>query len=514
MPPRQRKPADQPGASSPQELQDILWKSADKLRGRIDAAEYKEIFLGLFFLKYASDLFEEHRSALEQRLLAAGVDADRLVEFVEAPGQYTRTQTVWVPERARWSSIAANARTQGLGARLDDAMDAIMRENTPLAGALPKVFTRVGDDEQLADLMNLIGDARFGDAGTDRPQDVPAEAYEYFLDNFAGQEGKKGGDFYTPHSVTRLVVELLEPYEGRVYDPACGSGGMLVEASRFVERYRGGDHRATTSVHGQECNERTWRLAKMNLAVHGIEGDLGARWDDTLAYDRHPGLKAEFVLAQPPFNIKDWARDENDPRWVYGVPPRHNADYAWLQHVIFKLGERGTACVVLANGSLFRGRDEAEIRRALIEDDLVACIVALPPQLFRSTAIPACLWVLARNRSSHSSPYRKGQILFIDASGLGVMVDRTWRNLDGTDVARIAGTYRAWRGASRAGQASLAYRDEPGFCVSADLARVREQGYVLTPGRYVGTGHGEDAVLETGPAKHTALTKDLYGLFD
>ncbi|MER5991576.1 type I restriction-modification system subunit M [Streptomyces viridosporus] len=518
MPPRQRKPADQPkqpGASSPRELQDILWKAADKLRGRIDAAEYKEIVLGLIFLKYVSDVIEEHRSALEQRLLAAGLDDDRLEQFADDRASYPHTSAIWVPETARWAAITRNARP-GLGKRIDDAMDAIMRENAFLAGALPKAFNRL-NDEQLTDLIDIIGDARFGDAETNGTHDVPGALFEYFLHNFAVLEGKRGGDYYTPGSITRLVVELLEPYEGRVYDPVCGSGSMLVQASRFVETYRGRDHRADITVHGQEINERTWRLAKMNLAVHGIDGDLGARWDDTLAHDRHPDLKVDFVLAQPPFNVKDWALNENDPRWTYGVPPRNNANYAWLQHAISKLGKRGTAGVVLANGSLFsQSGGEAEIRRALIESDQIACIVALPPQLFHSTAIPACLWVLATDKSSQGSTgleERRGQILFIDAHRLGVMADRTSRVLDNADTARIVDAYHAWRGTASARQTRLRYRDEPGFCLSVGLATVREHGYVLTPGRYVGSGPGEDEGLDTSPEKHTALTKDLYGLF-
>ncbi|MER6425532.1 class I SAM-dependent DNA methyltransferase [Streptomyces sp. NPDC001137] len=521
MPPRHRKPADQPrqpGGSSPRELQNILWKAADKLRGLIDAAEYKETVLGLIFLKYVSDVIEEHRLALEQRLLAAGIDDDLRRFFVDERASYTNTHAVWVPTTARWAAITRNARPQGLGKQIDDAMDAIMRENASLIGALPKVFNRLGNDEQLADLVDLIGDARFGDAETNRAHDIPADVFEYFLHNFAVLEGRKGGEFYTPSSVTRLVVELLEPYEGRVYDPVCGSGGMLVQASRFVETYRGRDHRADITVHGQEMNERTWRLAKMNLAIHNIDGDLGLCWEDTLAYDVHPDLKADFVLAQPPFNIKNWARNESDPRWTYGVPPRNNANYAWLQHAISKLGERGTAGVLLANGSLFsQSRGEVDIRRALIESDQVACIVALPPQLFRSTSIPACLWVLARNKSSQGSAgleERRGQILFIDARRLGVMADRTSRVLDTADTASIVDAYRAWRGTASARQSNLSYRDEPGFCLSVDLATVREHGYVLTPGRYVSTGPDEDEDLETGPEKHTALTKDLYGLFD
>ncbi|MFR9788546.1 type I restriction-modification system subunit M [Streptomyces sp. MB22_4] len=522
MPPRQKKPADQAElftASTAKEIQDILWKAADKLRGSIDAAQYKEFVLGLIFLKYVSDAFEERRTQLAKELVEDGISEDRLDDFLEDRDEYTGAHVFWVPETARWSWIAANAKAQGVGKLLDEAMDAIMRENASLTGVLPKIFNqdRV-DQKRLGELVDLISDARFG-GNEDKPaQDLLGEVYEYFLGNFARAEGKRGGEFYTPSSVVRLIVEILEPYEGRVYDPACGSGGMFVQASKFIEAHRGKGHKADIAVYGQELNERTWRLAKMNLAIHGIDGNLAARWGDTFADDKHPDLKADFVMANPPFNIKDWARDETDPRWKYGVPPKNNANYAWLQHMISKLGEKGTAGIVLANGSMgSQSNGEGEIRQALVEADLVACMVALPSQLFRTTGIPACLWFLAKDKSPQAARRladRREEILFIDARGMGQMVDRTERILTQGDLAKIAGTYHAWRGMPSAREAGMTYADEPGFCFSADLATVRQHEYVLTPGRYVGAVAAEEEDPTAVSARIVGLTEELYGLFE
>ncbi|WP_409470690.1 type I restriction-modification system subunit M [Streptomyces sp. HC307] len=521
MPPRKKKPTDQAelfSASTPKEIQAILWKAADKLRGSIDAAQYKEFVLGLIFLKYVSDAFEERRTELAKELAEDGIAEDRLDDFLEDRDEYTGAHVFWVPETARWSWIAANAKSQGVGKLLDEAMDVVMRENASLTGVLPKIFNRDNvDQKRLAELVDLISDARFGGSEEKPAQDVLGEVYEYFLGNFARAEGKRGGEFYTPQSVVRLIVEILEPYEGRVYDPACGSGGMFVQASKFIEAHRGRGHKADIAVYGQELNERTWRLGKMNLAIHGIDGNLAARWGDTFADDKHPDLKADFVMANPPFNIKDWARDEGDPRWKYGVPPRNNANYAWLQHMISKLGEKGTAGIVLANGSMSsQSSGEGEIRQALVEADLVACMVALPSQLFRTTQIPACLWFLAKDKSSQGARRlddRRGEILFIDARGMGEMVDRTERVLTAGDIARIAGTYHAWRGTASAREEGLTYQDEAGLCRSVALAEVREHEYVLTPGRYVGTAEvaGEDA--EITASRIATLTEELYGLF-
>ncbi|MFI5569050.1 type I restriction-modification system subunit M [Streptomyces sp. NPDC051740] len=516
------KPADQAelfSASTAKEIQDILWKAADKLRGSIDAAQYKEFVLGLIFLKYVSDAFEERRTELAKELAEDGISEDQIGDFLEDRDEYTGAHVFWVPETARWSWIATHAKAQGVGKLLDEAMDAIMRENAALTGVLPKIFNqdRV-DQKRLGELVDLISDARFGGSG-DRPaQDLLGEVYEYFLGNFARAEGKRGGEFYTPSSVVRLIVEILEPYEGRVYDPACGSGGMFVQAAKFVEAHRGRGHKADISVYGQELNERTWRLAKMNLAIHGIDGNLASRWGDTFADDKHADLKADFVMANPPFNIKDWARDETDPRWKYGVPPKNNANYAWLQHMISKLGERGTAGIVLANGSMSsQSSGEGEIRQALIEADLVACMVALPSQLFRTTQIPACLWFLSKDKSPQGARRlddRRGEILFIDARGMGEMADRTERVFAEADLKRIADAYHAWRGTASARETGLTYEDVPGFCYSADLEKVREHGYVLTPGRYVGAIEAEEEDAEVVAERISKLTEELYELFN
>ncbi|MGW5923475.1 class I SAM-dependent DNA methyltransferase [Nocardia fluminea] len=522
MPPVKKKPAAQAelfATSTPKQIQDILWKAADKLRGSMDAAQYKEFVLGLIFLKYISDAFGERRDQLAKELAEEGIEEDRWAELLEDKDEYTGEHVFWVPETARWSWIAANAKAKGVGLLLNEAMDAIMRENAALTGVLPKIFNSDNvDQKRLAELVDLISDARFGGSGDKPAQDILGEVYEYFLGNFARAEGKRGGEFYTPRSVVQLLVEVLEPYEGRVYDPACGSGGMFVQAGKFIEAHRGRGHKSDIAVYGQELNERTWRLGKMNLAIHGIDGNLAARWGDTFADDKHPDLKADFVMANPPFNIKDWARKESDPRWRYGVPPKNNANYAWLQHIVSKLGERGTAGVVLANGSMSsQSSGEGEIRKALVEADLVACMVALPSQLFRTTQIPACLWFLSKDKSPQGARQlndRRGEILFIDAREMGEMVDRIERNLTQADLAKIAGTYHAWRGTKSARDEGLSYEDEAGFCFTADLKTVRKHGYVLTPGRYVGAVEVEEEDAEVIAEKIARLTGELYKLFD
>ncbi|MGF0168764.1 type I restriction-modification system subunit M [Streptomyces koyangensis] len=517
-----KKPTDQAelfSASTAKEIQAILWKAADKLRGSIDAAQYKEFVLGLIFLKYVSDAFDERRSELATELTDDGITEERMDDFLEDRDEYTGAHVFWVPETARWSWIAANAKSQGVGKLLDEAMDAVMAENASLKGVLPKIFNRDNIDlKRLAELVDLISDARFGGTEDKPAQDVLGEVYEYFLGNFARAEGKRGGEFYTPQSVVRLIVEILEPYEGRVYDPACGSGGMFVQAAKFIEAHQGRGHKADIAVYGQELNERTWRLAKMNLAIHGIDGNLATRWGDTFAEDKHADLKADFVMANPPFNIKDWARDESDARWKFGVPPKNNANYAWLQHMVSKLGERGTAGIVLANGSVSsQSSGEGEIRQSMVEADLVACMVALPSQLFRTTTIPACLWFLAKDKSPQGGKGlvdRRGEILFIDAREMGEMVDRTERTLTEGDLAKIAGVYHAWRGTESAKAEGLKYEDVPGFCFSAGLETVREHGYVLTPGQYVGAVETEEEDTEEVAARIVKLTEELYGLFE
>ncbi|KOV24894.1 restriction endonuclease subunit M [Streptomyces sp. XY431] len=526
MPPRKRATTAQgelPGVSSTKEIQDILWKAADKLRGSMDAAQYKEFVLGLVFLKYVSDAFAERRAELAADPELAEIPEHRRAAFLEEKDEYTEKNVFWVPPTARWDHIAENATSAegGVGKLLDDAMDEVMKANKALTGVLPKIFNRDNvDRKRLKELVDLISDARFTGHG-DRPaQDVLGEVYEYFLEKFARAEGKRAGEFYTPASVVRLLVEVLEPYEGRVYDPACGSGGMFVQAEKFVLRHRGRDHSHDIAVYGQEANERTWRLAKMNLAIHGIDPKgVGDRWADTFADDKLPDLKADFIMANPPFNMSDWARRTDDPRWTYGVPPQSNANYAWLQHIASKLGDRGSAGVVLSNGSMSSKQSgEGEIRAALVEADLVACMIALPGNLFRTTAIPACLWFLTKDKTPQGAKAladRRGEVLFIDARAMGTMIDRTERILTAEDLEKISDTYHAWRGTESANKKGLAYEDAPGFCCSATLQEIAKHDHVLTPGRYVGAAEAEeDPDAEPVEARIARLTKELFAHLD
>ncbi|MEU9127453.1 class I SAM-dependent DNA methyltransferase [Kitasatospora sp. NPDC048540] len=526
MPPRKRATTAQgelPGVSSTKEIQDILWKAADKLRGSMDAAQYKEFVLGLVFLKYVSDAFAERRAELAADPELAEIPEHRRAAFLEEKDEYTEKNVFWVPPTARWDYIAENATSAegGVGKLLDDAMDEVMKANKALTGVLPKIFNRDNvDRKRLKELVDLISDARFTGHG-DRPaQDVLGEVYEYFLEKFARAEGKRAGEFYTPASVVRLLVEVLEPYEGRVYDPACGSGGMFVQAEKFVLRHRGRDHSHDIAVYGQEANERTWRLAKMNLAIHGIDPKgVGDRWADTFADDKLPDLKADFIMANPPFNMSDWARRTDDPRWTYGVPPQSNANYAWLQHIASKLGDRGSAGVVLSNGSMSSKQSgEGEIRAALVEADLIACMVALPGNLFRTTAIPACLWFLTRDKTPQGAKAltdRRSEVLFIDARAMGTMIDRTERILTGDDLEKISDTYHAWRGTKSAKKKALSYEDVPGFCYSATLQEIAKHDHELTPGRYVGAAEAEeDPDAEPVGERIARLTKELFEQLD
>ena len=463
-----------------------LWRMADALRGSMDAAEYKHVVLGLIFLKYISDAFEERHARLEGEQ-DQGADP-------EDPDEYRAVSIFWVPREARWGHLKAQARQPTIGQLVDDAMAAIERDNPVLKDVLPKDYARPALDKQrLGQLIDMISNIKVGDEDA-RSKDVIGRVYEYFLSQFASAEGKKGGEFYTPRCIVKLLVEMLEPYRGRVYDPCCGSSGMFVQSVEFIRAHttgngNGGRARGDISVYGQEFNYTTWRLAKMNLAIRGIEGQIAH--GDSFHNDRHPDLKADFILANPPFNVSDWGGDRltDDKRWRYGVPPKGNANFAWVQHIVHHLAPDGAAGFVLANGSMSSSQSgEGEIRKNFIEADLVDCMVALPGQLFYSTQIPACLWFLARDRHAGKFRDRHGDVLFIDARKLGRMVDRTHRELTDEEIARIADTYHAWRGEEAAG----VYADTPGFCKSTALEEVRKHGHVLTPGRYVGAEAQED----------------------
>ena len=472
-----------------------LWLAADKLRNNMDAAEYKHVVLGLIFLKYISDSFEEHRA----KLLAG--QGDYAGANPEDADEYKAENVFWVPKEARWTHLQAQAKQPSIGKVVDDAMVAIERDNPRLKGVLPKDYARPGlDKHRLGELIDLIATitltaAAEGDK-THRSIDLLGRVYEYFLTRFASAEGKNGGQFYTPSCIVRCLVEMLSPYKGRIYDPCCGSGGMFVQSEKFVEAHGGklGD----ISIYGQESNATTRRLAVMNLALRGIEADFGPEHADTFRRDLHPDLRADFVIANPPFNDSDWHRRDDDVRWQYGVPPKGNANFAWVQHFIHHLSKQGMAGFVLANGSMSSNQSgEGEIRKALIDADLVDCMVALPGQLFYSTQIPVCLWFLAKNKSGRHSGEsrnpvplrdRRQQTLFIDARKLGTLIDRVHRELTDADLQKIVGTYHAWRGDK---DAEL-YADIPGFCKSATTAEIATHGHVLTPGRYVGAEEVED----------------------
>lgn len=474
-----------------------LWQAADKLRNNLDAAEYKHVVLGLIFLKYISDAFEERR---QQLLAEVDEGADP-----EDPDEYRAEHVFWVPPEARWSQLQDSAKQPTIGKVVDEAMVAIERDNASLKGVLPKDYARPALDKQrLGELIDLIATIGMGDAES-RSKDILGRVYEYFLSQFASAEGKKGGQFYTPRCVVRVLVEMLAPYKGRVYDPCCGSGGMFVQSEKFVAAHGGriGD----ISVYGQESNPTTWRLAKMNLAIRGIDGNLGKEHADSFHRDLHKDLRADYVLANPPFNDSDWGgeRLREDARWQYGVPPAGNANFAWVQHFIAHLAPDGLAGFVLANGSMSSNTSgEGEIRKQIIEGDLVDCMVALPGNLFYSTQIPVCLWFLARSKRNGRFRDRRGETLFIDARKLGVLIDRVHRDLTDDEIAQIAGTYHAWRGDAGAGE----YADVPGFCKSATTDDIRSHGYVLTPGRYVGAAEVEEDD-EPFEAKMERLTTTL-----
>ena len=474
-----------------QEIEQKLWSAADKLRNNMDAAEYKHVVLGLIFLKYISDSFEQKHKELEKDEHSDPEDRD----------EYTAENIFWVPKEARWSFLKNNAKQPNIGVLIDDAMDAIERDNPTLKGVLPKNYAREAlDKRRLGELIDLMSTVVMSNEGH-KSKDLLGRIYEYFIGMFADAEGKRGGQFYTPRSIVKLLVEMLQPKQGRVFDPCCGSGGMFVQSEEFVEEHSGrvGD----IAVYGQESNQTTWRLAKMNLAIRGIDADIA--YGDSFHNDKFKDNKFDFVLANPPFNDSDWGGEllRNDVRWQHGLPPVGNANFAWIQHFIHHLSPNGTAGFVMANGSMSsQSSGEGDIRKNIIKADLVDCIVTLPPQLFFNTGIPACLWFVSRDREN-----RKGKVLFIDARNLGRMINRRNKELTDEDVGKVASAYHNWRGTNGG-----VYKDEPGFCKVATLDEIAEHNYVLTPGRYVGSAEVEedDEVFEEKMKLLTAELKDQF----
>ena len=491
-------------------LEQTLWDAADKLRGNQEPSEYKHIVLGLVFLKYISDRFNERRAALEHELRADGIEDEQIARMLEDRDEYAGYNVFWVPDGSRWEDLQDMAKLPRIGQLIDNAMALIERENLSLRGVLPRNYGNEAlDKKRLGELVDLIGTIGFGSDDNHGSDDVLGRVYEYFLGQFAGKEtGKEGGAFYTPRSVVRTLVEMLEPYEGRVLDPCCGSGGMFVQSANFVTAH--GGSRNQLSIYGQEFTHTTWKLAKMNLALRSIDADLGPRSADSFTEDLHPDLRADFVIANPPFNISDYWNESlaDDPRWVYGTPAEGNANYAWIQHFLYHLAPSGTAGFVMANGSLSsKSNGEGDIRRAMVEDDVVDCIVALPDKLFFNTGIPACLWFVSKQRHRKGRE-RRGEVLFIDARSRGRMVTRAQRELTDDDVAAIAGTYHSWRGTGDA-----EYADVPGFCKAASREEIAAHDFILTPGRYVGAAEAE-ADDEPIEEKIERLTKELLAEFE
>lgn len=498
-------------------LEQRLWEAADELRGNQEPSEYKHVVLGLVFLKYISDAFTSRRVELEAELCNEDSadyipNAERRAKFLELREEYTGHNVFWVPEGARWDDLQSKAKLPEIGQLIDQAMDLIEKENPVIRGVLPRNYGREElDKTRLGSLVDLIGSIGFTETDDHGSDDVLGRVYEYFLGQFAGKEtGKDAGAFYTPRSVVRLLVEMLEPYRGRVYDPACGSGGMFVQSAEFVKAHGGKTN--DISIYGQEFTSTTWKLAKMNLALRGIEADLGDRSADSFTQDLHKDLRADFVLANPPFNVSKWwnAKLADDPRWKYGTPPEGNANFAWVQHFVHHLAPNGTAGFVLANGSLSsKSSGEGDIRRKLIEADLVDCIVAMPDKLFFNTGIPVSLWFVSKNRHGNGHRKRTGEVLFIDARKLGKMASRKLRVLNDDDLAEIANVYHNWRNR----EPVTHYEDVPGFVRSASLEEIAKHDFVLTPGRYVGAAdiEAEDEPIEEKLAR---LRGELFSEFE
>jgi type I restriction enzyme M protein len=531
------------------DLDKRLWTMANKLLPMLDAAVYKHVVLGLIFLKYVSDAFKERRAELEFAFrdpnndYYLGDDSAELIEQeLEARDYYTEKNVFWVPALARWDFLQAHAKVavgtvlqvkngktteykfNGIGRLLDDALEAVEKENPKLKGVLEKDYARKQIDAALPGLIDLIAEIPFKH-GTLKAKDILGHVYEYFLGEFAMAEGKKGGQYYTSKSIVTLIVEMLEPYQGRVYDPCCGSGGFFVQSEKFVEEH--GGRIGQISVYGQESNPTTWRLASMNMAIRGMDFDFGKEPASTYTRDQHPDLRADFIMANPPFNMKEWKTGvkDDDPRWQYGIPPASNANFAWMQHMIYHLAPHGSMALLLANGSMSSStNNEGEIRRALIEADLIECMVALPGQLFTNTQIPACIWFLTKNKQGgrHSRESgnpefrnRKGETLFIDARNLGYMKDRVLRDFQPEDIRKIADTFHAWKQSVRPEpiEGQLTYQDIPGFCKAATLEDIQKHDYVLTPGRYVGAAE-QQTDGEPFEDKMARLTEQLNEQFN
>lgn len=513
------------------DLDKRLWTMANKLLPMLDAAVYKHVVLGLIFLKYVSDAFKERRAELQTAFADPANDyylgddgAELIEQELEARDYYTEKNVFWVPALARWDFLQANAKVavgtvlqvkngkvyeykfNGIGRLLDDALEAVEKENPKLKGVLEKDYARKQIDSALPGLIDLIAEIPF-QHGTLHAKDILGHVYEYFLGEFAMAEGKKGGQYYTPKSIVTLIVEMLEPYQGRVYDPCCGSGGFFVQSEKFVEEH--GGRIGQISVYGQESNPTTWRLASMNMAIRGMDFDFGKEPASTYTRDQHPDLRADYIMANPPFNMKEWNAGvkDDDPRWKFGIPPAGNANFAWMQHMIHHLAPHGSMALLLANGSMSSNtNNEGEIRKALIEADLVECMVALPGQLFTNTQIPACIWFLTRSKSVRNSTRdRKGETLFIDARNLGYMKDRVLRDFAPEDIRKIADTFHAWKKGE-------GYADEAGYSKAVKLEDIKKHDYVLTPGRYVGAAEQEadGELFEDKMARLTAVLSEQF----